>query len=80
MKLLKRIRLRILSYFNLSINKIFLFVLEYTFQLFKKLRAVGMKCLLLRVEMLKDKYENLLEVTYQVEVCFLTDMIKAKMT
>ena len=80
MKLLKRIRLRILSYFNLSINKIFLFVLEYTFQLFKKLRAVGMKYLLLRVEMLKDKYENLLEVTYQVEVCFLTDMIKAKMT
>ena len=29
------------------------------FQLFKKLRIVGMKRLLLRVEMLKDEYENL---------------------
>ena len=39
-----------------------------------------MKRLLLRDKMLKDKYEIYLEVTYQVEVRFLTDMIKAKMT
>ena len=50
------------------------------FQLIKKLRVIDMKPFLLRVEMLKDKMKIYLELTYQVEVCFLTDMIKAKKT